>query len=503
MKRLLFLSIIALSSIEIAASDAKKKPVRITSVIGSVPNEYAIVQTTIIRDPKKEDSKPIVQRSEIGRLRPGELRPAPTNFELTVPQLEVDMNVGAITSSIADIAGAINPKAGVAAQAAHTLIDEGLKIASNELNKHYGVDPTKITLLEILPGKYYRVNVGKGEIEVTAEFKKDLKEYRKLMKNYLPVAKRFNDALRDYNKQYREAAGPLGVPAAKQQQLLNLYDNRVVPALKEKLKQEAAFQQYPLHRMALMAVMTKEGEGCQSVGRAGPYKLYLYYYVGAKQTNVIELPFCATDREKIQDFVVTVLANRIDAGIFKPGGIQFRAADNKTITFPVMGQFNVDFASQESRPYSWFDEMVISETADTIESYLFPFDLYKVLATREEEAKKKGDERTKANVVKLVESINKLKGESGKKELEESSTEKAAEEEKSAEKVKPEEAKPEEVKKPEGEKAGEAKKTEEEKPAEKKAEEKKPEEKSLIEKGKELLEKAKTLPGVGKYVPKI
>ncbi len=469
MKKLVLVGLIALYG---ASMLAPKKPVRIDSVMGAVPNEYAIVQTTITRDPGKTDAKPIVQRSEIGRLRPGLIRPVPVGFKLTVPQLEVDLNVSAVTGSIADIAGAINPKAGVAAQAAHTIIDEGLKIASNELNKHYDIDPTTITLLEILPGKYYRVNVGTGEIDVTPAFKADLKKYRVLIKRYTPLARKFNEALRTYNKKYRGAAGPLGIPEAKRQQLLDLYDRTVAPVLRDKLKIEASLQQYPLHRATLMAVMTKEGEGCEVEGRAGPWKLYLYYYVGAKQTNVFEIPFCVTDINKLQDVVVTVLPNRVVKGIFHPGGLRFGADDPKSpsVTFPVMGQLKVDFASLESRPYSWFDEMIISEKADTIESYLFPFDIYTVLATREAEAKKKGDARTKANVEKLVASIEKLKAAKSQKDLEESATEAPAE--------------PEEAAAPKKDNG------EEEKPA---ADEEKSKEKSLLEKGKELLETGKGL----------
>lgn len=499
MKKIVLTMSIAMAGFALFADEPKKMPLRVASVVGSVPNEYAIVETTINRDPSKEDSKPIVTRAEIQpRLSPSDTQPRPISFKLTVPQLEVDNDISAITSSIADIAGAIDPKAGVAAQAVHTLIDQGMQMANKAMNDHYEVDATQITLLEILPAKYYRINDGK--VEVTKEFKKDLKEYRKLMKDYLPIAKRFNEAITEYNKAYRESAGAMGFTEEKRKEILNLYDTKVVPVLKEKLQTEAKFQQYPMQRIAIMAAMTKEDGNCQQAGLAGQYQIYIYFYVGAKQTNQIAVPYCAHSREEIQDFVVTVLPNRLIQGVLRPGGIELRAADNKTITFPVMGQFKVDYSNPESRDYSWFDEMVTSAKGDTLDQYMFPFDIYELLAKRKEEDKKKSDERTKANVSKLVSAIDKVKSAPGQTELETATEDKPAPEEKpaapAAEKPAAPAEKPAEVAKP-----GEVKPEEkpaaaapaETKPAEPPAAAKpaeKPAQKSIIEKGKALYEKA-------------
>lgn len=401
---------------------AVKKPVRIDSLTGDVPYEYSIIHTTIIKDPMKADAKPIIQRAEVGRVRPGVVRPVPANIKLKVPEKEISLEIGNVTSSIAEIAGTINPKAGVAASAAHLIIDEGLKLASKELNKAYDIEPWNISLIEILPGRYYRINTATGEVAVTPAFKKDLKVFRKLVVQYVPVARKFNAALRKYTLAYNKAAGPLGIPQKKQKELSDMFNKTVAPLIKQKGRIESQLQQYPLHRITIMAVSSPEGQACEKAGYKGPWKLYLYYYIGAKQSNIFEVPFCAKSREEVQDFALALLPNRLIDLNFSPGGIKFMRTDKKNISFPTMGAVEMNYMSPESDFYSWYDDMLIDEKANTIESYMFPFDIYKVLAEREAELKVKTDAATKANFDKLKGAIEVMKAQSSKKALEESTT---------------------------------------------------------------------------------
>lgn len=433
MKRLLaawcFLVLVVVFDANALFSSEKKQP-RVVSVQGQMPYSYQIVETTIMYNPTKgtgqQSSKPIVTRSVRGQLKRGQNTSVLIDALLRVPKNAVQSDrLQEVTEAATKIAGACDPRAGMAAGAASVLLDVGMEVAGDVLTSVFGDDPLTLTLIEILPTQYYRIDEGTGLVVVTEYFKQDLERYNQLFSEYVGVAQRWNEVIARYNANQNEwlTADPMQADQKRRDQLAQQYETSVKPALREKLRIELQLQNYALHRMSIMAVNTPEGRTCgQNGAGSGPWRLYVYYFIGAKQTNIFGVDYCVPSRTSTQDFVVQLVPNAIDkqAG-FKPGGVKLVASGTRpNITFPrqVSAGGRVNYAAPETNVFSWFDEMIVKEAAAGYDSYLFPFD---ILAMRNEYAAmlaKQRDERSKARLDLLDTAIALVQSASGRRELE-------------------------------------------------------------------------------------
>lgn len=365
---------------------SEKKPARAVSVQGSMPYNYVVVETTIMQDPEKiregETSRPVVTRSVKAKLERGKNVSALADVVLNVPKNPISFDqIGELTQAATKIAGACDPRAGAVAGSVGFILDIGAEVAANALTKCFGNDPLTLTLLEILPSQYYRIDEGNGTVEVTEQFKPDLEKYTQLLDEYVAVAQNWNTAISKYNADYRKwlVQDPLQMDQDLIDNLTQEFNSLVRPALKAKASIEQQLQSYTLHRIAVMAVNTPEGKACgQNGAGSGPWRLYVYYFIGAKQTNIFGVDFCAPSKGSMQDFVVQLVPNSVDVyNNFKPGGVKLAASGKpQAISFPrQVAADRFDYSSPESNLFSWFDEMIINENAASPTSYMFPFDI--------------------------------------------------------------------------------------------------------------------------------
>ncbi|TET06286.1 hypothetical protein E3J79_02420 [Candidatus Dependentiae bacterium] len=382
---------------------AVKKPAVVREARGAMPRQYTVVHTTIHQDPRKrgEEGKPIITRTVKGTFGARTAKSTNVNVELKAPEKEIKFNVTGITSAAAQIAGVCDPRAGAVASAASVIIDTGMEVLGDQLTKFFGKDPFTISLVEILPKQYYRINTNTNMVELTPYFKQDLKTYRRLIARYIPTAKKYNSVIQPYNKEYRRwmSKDPLRQDEKQIKRFTQWYKKEVIPALRERLRLELELKNYPLHRIGLMAINTPEGSGCKAGGAGkGPWRLFLFLYVGAQQTNLFEIDFCVPSVTKNQNLIIELQPPDHDTktGRFNAGGVKLLATRDNTISFPVekaVGEIN--YKNSESKLYSWWDEMILSEKeAASIETYMFPFDIYKLRDKYEKELKATKDEKT-------------------------------------------------------------------------------------------------------------
>lgn len=365
----------------------QKKPVIINSVQGNMPRKYAIVYTTIINDPNQKEKngspkKPIVSRSVLGYINGDSGKTSQyVNKPITIPLKEITITSD-IPDQVAKIAGKINPKAGKVGTALATLANIGMDLAGKQLTEKFGNDPITLNLIEILPSKYYRINETTGSVEVTKDFYTDFKAANQLMKSYVPAAKAWNAAITPYNKAYNAwAARDIGrSDQAEIDRLKNMYATTVKPALEAKLNIETQLERYAMHRIAIMPSFAKPGTSCSAIGYQGPWSLSVYFYIGAKQTNIFNVDFCVKNVDNNQQIIINMLPNQVDdKGNFQAGGVRLAATDDKSATFPVStGAQRVNTASTQSRLLNWYDEMIVQAGADNINSYLVSFDVNKL-----------------------------------------------------------------------------------------------------------------------------
>lgn len=396
----------------------QKKAVKVKSVTGVMPNDYWVVGTEIFKDvSSEEDAKPTITRGVLGSV--GQKK---TNVlvdqVLTIPKKEIELSTP-IVDNIARIAGAVNPKAGVVASSAAVIINEGLNIAGDELTKFYGNDPFRIIMLEVLPSKYYRINKGAkeglGAIEVTPEFKIGLKTYADVMAKLVPLSKEYNRVRRQYQKLYSEwiAKDRLKQDKVQAKKIMDYYQNSVKPVLTKLLVQQEKLKNLAMHRIAIMATRDKSGQSCGNWD--GPWKLNVFFYIGAKLTNIFTVKYCGKAKE-IQNFIINLLKNSEDPqGNFEPGGIQLVATEPQSITFPSQEGAEVDTSNKKSQKLSWYDELIVDEEgASSVENYLFPFDLMKIEDAYKAKLQEKRDEKTQKSFDALEEAIKNFKGNTSK-----------------------------------------------------------------------------------------
>lgn len=398
-----------------ALVDTGKKPVVLKKVNSYVKDKYIIWTTEIKKDPTK-DTAPIVSQFQKGYVDTGR-QSDQIDVTLHIPQSEIDLS-SKIPGAAAEIAGAVNPKAGAVGAAAALIINEGLSIAGKKLTKSNQRSPFDLTVVQIAPTKYYRIVSDKenpnGKIEVTKQFKEDWKKWKAIKKAFAPVLKQYNDAVLSYQKLFEAAKkrpNDRGVVSKAQ----NYYNNTVKPLLNQKLSFEQQLKAYPLYRAAIMAVIPKEGTAC-TVG-AGPWQLHLFIYVGARKTNQYVIDFCVPKKNGEQQFNV-VLSNdyhKQGTAQFIPGGIQLTTVDN--ISFPVTVDGITNYGSKTSDLYDWYTEFITSSMGDSIDQYLFPFDIYKMQQEYEQKVKDKEIARRDEDVQRLKDAIDKVKSSKGQDEL--------------------------------------------------------------------------------------
>lgn len=393
-------------------STTQFKPITVNSVQGHMPNKYAVVYTNITKSP--QDERPIISRSVKGYIYgPENKLSVNVNQELTTPKKEIEYK-SRIPEALAKVAGAINPKAGAAVSAIAVIVNEGLRIAGEEMTKLYGNDPLSLNILEILPSKYYRINTSSGEVEVTNQFKPALKLYNKLMTKYANLSKEYNKQISIFNKKLQQLKikDPYRQNTSQWENMQTEYNKIKNGILKDVLEVEIKLEKLALHRIAIMPKFTKPGTGCQTIGSSGPFGLLVYFYIGAKQTNIFDLDYCQKNLKESPKVVINLNSNTIDkkTGKLIPGGLSVQTALNDSnITFPFAGGTeSTNWSSKYSNNISWFDELLESEEATSITPYLVPFNLNELRENYQKMKDQESEEAFKKDLDMLDTAINKL-----------------------------------------------------------------------------------------------
>lgn len=431
MARLSTLSVISMLILCVSslAGEQQKVAAHIDHVYGVVNNEYAIVQTTIQRDANEAGT--IVTRTQldaIGPKRPSsnvidvalEVPTAPTTIETYDAARVVDkigQCVGAIGTEMAQMAQkvAITPEdkaAGMAAEASAMVGQMGVSgiaaiadyaklIAEEELDSLYGNQHYRITLLELLPTRYYTIDEKTHMIEPTPRFWPELNRYNEEVEKYLSVLKKYNDYASLYQQWYAtlEAVDPAG-DDQKQWKALREYDTKTVqPALIAKNKQEKLVSQLlPPYRIAIMASPLLPGTKCGSFG-SGPWELLVIYYVGAEQTNKISVNYCVPNPKKEQVFALELMQNalqRLDAAqkeqLIKPGGVQILAKRNASFAQAV-DEESGDYGADKTQVLNWTTRLVTHGQGGDVAQLMLPFDLYSLRASVASAVRKRRDDK--------------------------------------------------------------------------------------------------------------
>lgn len=382
-----------------------KAPLNIVGVNGLMPNKYSIVQTTITIKPddyvyasKKLGPTPVITRAQVGSLGPT-ISACQFQAQLDVPDTPIDLlsSTQNIPELVTTIAGAVNPMAGIISDAVSAVLDIGLQMASDQINKTLGIQETTLGLIEILPAKYYRINSTTYDIELTPDFKQDLASYDALHNQAVPAVQAFNSTNKQYEDQliaYYKKYGTYELLNDDQESqadydaLIDLYNNQLVPALKTTVGLLTQLEQYTLHRIAIMALNTNPGNSNIS-GWKGPFRLNIFFFLGAKATNTFTINFYVKDSGEIQNVLIKITPDILSTSPLRwnKGGIKLTAVDQNNqpcaqacqLGFQTL-QTGTNFMAPESLLYSWWDSMIVSgdNNATGLTQYLLPFDMYKL-----------------------------------------------------------------------------------------------------------------------------
>ena len=427
---------------------AIKKPTVVDTVTGIMPNKYLVVYTTISMDPTKynPEEQLATPPSVVRVTKPGRIsltdNVVRVDHLLESPQQEVDLTkyTYGIPKMATQIAGAINPKAGMATAIVGGVAEVGLQIASEQINKAYGVQTTTIGLLEILPQKYYRIDEGTKEVVITDDFKRDIAAFNDLNEQLIPVVENYNSITKEYsirantfnarypyglpyNKPTRDALGnPVSAAkwAADQQEydaIWDMWENQLPSALRPVITLAKQLEQYAMHRMSIMVLNSKPGTSCRNAGYSGgPYSAHITFFLGAKITNEFEIQFCVPNTGSEQHLSVELIPNVYDTKTvtFNPGGLKLNAVSN--ITFPIMKTIDItDFTSRVSPKLSWYDEMITGEDRGIL-TYMFPFDmawLQNQVEAQQQEKRNKASEAAQGIINTALEFMKTAKGKEG------------------------------------------------------------------------------------------
>ncbi len=386
----------------------KDKPWAV-SVIGDAPKRYAVIFTKITKDPDAANGKPVVVRTQKD-VKPADGGEAYINEELSVPQADITLSAGPMLDGIASIAGMVDPRVGAAAKVGSAILDEALNVVGKELTDKYGLNAFETKLIELLPMEYYEFDKTTNSVKTKPAFLQALQEYTQLLTDYASVVGQYNIASGAYNEERNKSILNTCPPKNTtkraeydaQYQKTDALWKKLEPILEKKESIEKKLTNIAIHRVAIMASQDQPGTSCKGGGWEGPWSLYLYYFIGSKQTNIIKIDFCAQKDVK-QQFKIRINGNFKDnRGNFTPGGVNLEATDltntaNNSIKFPVLinGALSDSF---ETKIYSWFDSMVTDENGGDIATYMFPYELFKLEKKRLKEQADKGDARSKENL---------------------------------------------------------------------------------------------------------
>lgn len=375
---------------------------------GTSARKYVVVHTTILKNPNVADSKPIVDRAVINVV------PCAVIKTLKVPQMLTDLQAGAgvninqisgmVSQSIGKVGAQIpDPKVKAAAAAASLatgtlglLADTGMRIAGKLMDKYYGKQNTFVSMIEILPEDYYTVDRTTGEVKVSQKFENDLEKLVGLQAQYQPALQAFNDAYLKFNKEVNKAL--IEVQDASEEEEAAIYEkielmkHNLEPLARAKVEIEAKLANLQLYRVALMAWNLPKMGSCGGAG-SGPALLRLFVFLGAKQTNVYDIPYCApnpnTDLHANIEFVLPYFDNN---GAYHDGGVRLVCPDG-TINFQgLTASQDLAFRYAATKVYNFYDSMITGEGAG-YDQYLIPWDILNLqseikAAINEAEAKK-------------------------------------------------------------------------------------------------------------------
>ena len=381
-----------------------KAPLNIVGVNGLMPHPYSIVYTTItIKSDdytyasKKLGPSPLITRTVLGSV--GATNPVSQfQAQLDVPDSPIDLlsSTHNIPQLVSTIAGTVNPAAGAVSGAVSAILDIGLQMASAQINKTLGIQETTVGLIEILPARYYRINSDTNEIELTPDFKQDLAAYDALHTQAIPVVQAFNNINKQYQFQriaYYKKYGTYDLPDDEDAEndynaLIDLYNNQLVPALKTAVDMLKQLEQYNLHRISIMALNTKPGNSTIA-GFKGPFRLNIFFFLGAKATNTFTMDFYVKDSGNVQNLIIKISPDILSTNPMQwnKGGIKLIGVDKHnqpSSQTSQLGFLTVQAGQQkivpESSLCSWWDSMIISgdDSAKGLTQYLLPFDMYKL-----------------------------------------------------------------------------------------------------------------------------
>ena len=387
-----------------------KAPIRIAGIKGAMPNEYGIVETIIKFNPSDKTvpqgslGSPVIIRTQKGKIS-STITALLLDTKLEVPSQALDLTSAMynLPDIVTKVAGAIDPKAGAAAALIGATVEMSAQIATEQINKLLGTDETTLTSLDIFPTKYYSLNLTTNQFELKPQFKQDLETYTESLKTVIPKATNFNvlnkeylQARANYFKIYKTIELPEDASSAQEaayEALESMYKNKIMPAFRTMAKDLIRLDQYGMHRISIMAANLKPGELCSRLGAEwhGPFRLWIYYYLGAKLTNIFSVDFCVNTKTTVQDLLIKITPNALDRyGNFIRGGIQFIAAKKDGINlnpckgseclagFPTIESGNSQ-AAPISAIYSWWDSTIkSSDEGIGLAQYLIPCDITKL-----------------------------------------------------------------------------------------------------------------------------
>lgn len=387
-----------------------KAPVRIAGIQGAMPNEYGIVETIIKFNPSDKTvpqgslGRPVIIRTQKGKIS-STTSAALLDIKLEVPSQALDLTSAMynLPDIITKVAGAIDPRAGAAAALIGATVEMSAQIATEQINKLFGTDETTLTVLDIFPTKYYSLNLTTSQFEIKPKFKEDIATYSSILQTVIPKATEFNrlnkeyiQARANYFKTYKTIELPEDATPAQEaayEALESMYKNNIIPAFRKMARDLIRLDQYGMHRISIMAANLKPGELCSRLGSEwhGPFRLWVYYYLGAKLTNIFSVDFCVNTKTTVQDLLIKITPNSLDTyGNFIRGGIQFIAAKKDGINLNpckgsecLIGFPTIESGSSKAAPtsaiYSWFDSTITSSDEGIgLAQYLIPCDITKL-----------------------------------------------------------------------------------------------------------------------------
>jgi hypothetical protein len=369
------------------------------------------VRTDILNDPGRDGGVPVITRSVAGLVGRNTNTLDLAFTPLQVPESRIELS-SPLPQLLSSAVAAMRPEVAPAAHAVAAVIDESLAFIGEQITKAYGRDPFSATVVELLPSHYYTIDVDTQQVRPRKAFFRDLRKYLGLIRRYRPLAARYNQALSEYSLAYRtwQAEDPLGMNQRRRAEVTALYNERLKPAIEDRLVVERELERFTLHRMALMATNMPPGAGCEDAGWQGPWRLHLYVFLGARQTNLWGIDYCVRDPETYQDLDVLLVPNQFDGTNFRPGGVMLEAFLGRrgaNLGFNrAQGAMVTDRHSAQTGVFSWNETALVSEEGDGIAPFLLPFEVQHFRQTLADERRAAQDERLRERIDRIDKGVS-------------------------------------------------------------------------------------------------